>query len=462
MATVFTPWLQEAIKAQSKPSAQYVTNQNGQTTSQYTSGNSTYNVAKDSVFDPLSKNYNAQVANSGGTISLSGPNGSAGSGATAYSAVAQLTPQQIYAQQQSALAAQVAQQAAAAKKLALTQAWEGNKQALNSQNATVDNNFQSAKNNLGLLKSQQLPQYQQQKDSTSSDAAAMARRTEALNALSGKYFSGTNRSQQLAIDLGRQNALQGIQGAQNNFTTTMDNKLSEADSARVAALNDIAGKLALGAKQLNDGTYSLDNQLQSEIATGALKASIDAQTWADQQKQLGVENTFRQAQLDQAANIAKIQQAFQEKQLTAEQANQAIAQEIQRAQLLGTLDGQPTLAAQSKSADEAYRNASLAADTAYKNAALAKSSSDSSSPSVTELNYQDKQSAAQNTSQAMDYLNKWASGEALDDDGTKLGRATRDGILAWVNQHAGELNAQGVDVNRLFKWADTTFQWNPS
>lgn len=95
-------------------------------------------------------------------------------------------------------------------------------------------------------------------------------------------------------------------------------------------------------------------------------------------------------------------------------------------------------------------------------ASLTKATSGSSAPSVTEQNYNDKQSAVQNTSQAMDYLNKWASGQALDNNGQNLGRATRDGILSWINQNSGELTRQGIDVNSLYKWADQTFQWNPS
>jgi hypothetical protein len=76
-----------------KQLAGYVTNAQGQTTYQTSPGNT---VAKDSVFDPLSKNYNAQVANSNGKISLgdlnsananglsSSYNGTNGSGSPAY------------------------------------------------------------------------------------------------------------------------------------------------------------------------------------------------------------------------------------------------------------------------------------------------------------------------------------------------------------------------------------------
>ena len=86
--------IDRAVTNTTRPDAQYVANQYGQITSQYTQGNATYNVLKDSVFDPLSKNYNALVANSNGKITLSdldsstanglspAYNGTPGSGAT--------------------------------------------------------------------------------------------------------------------------------------------------------------------------------------------------------------------------------------------------------------------------------------------------------------------------------------------------------------------------------------------
>lgn len=51
--------------------AHTVTDVNGHTTTQVTNGNQVQNVLPGSVFDPLSPNYNAIVANSGGKISLS-------------------------------------------------------------------------------------------------------------------------------------------------------------------------------------------------------------------------------------------------------------------------------------------------------------------------------------------------------------------------------------------------------
>ena len=64
-----------------KQLAGYVTNAQGQTTYQTSPGNT---VAKDSVFDPLSKNYNAQVANSNGKISLGDLNSANANGLSSY------------------------------------------------------------------------------------------------------------------------------------------------------------------------------------------------------------------------------------------------------------------------------------------------------------------------------------------------------------------------------------------
>lgn len=221
----------------------------------------------------------------------------------------------------------VDESAKAARQLALDQAWQSNQQALNSQNATVANNYQSAVNALNAARAEQLPKYQTQRDATSSEAAATQRRTEALNAMGGITNSGANRSQVQDIDLARQAALQGIQGDQNVFETSITNKLSEADASRVAALNDVAEKIALGQQQHAAGTLNLSNQLTSDKAAAASKAYLDAQTWADQKAQQELTNKYTLAEL------------------------------------LGTVDGQQTVASKQAEAGIANTNA----NTAYQN-----------------------------------------------------------------------------------------------
>ncbi|MDA8220107.1 MAG: hypothetical protein M0Z35_00005, partial [Desulfitobacterium hafniense] len=124
---------------------------------------------------------------------------------------------------------------------------------------------------------------------------------------------------------------------------------------------------SLGEKQYNDGTLSLTNQLESDKASGALKAFLEAQTRADTLSQQNYENSFRDKQFEQSASLAELQQAFQEKQFQAQQDAQLWEQQFRQ---------------QGFSADEAWRLSqmklqqdTLAAETAYKNAALAKSGS---------------------------------------------------------------------------------------
>ena len=269
--------------------------------------------------------------NAYGTAGTSGGGGSSSS----YQPTAQQTSdaaaakaQQDYQDKLTAYQTQVAQAAAASKQLALKQAWEGNTQALNSQNEVVGNNFTSAKNNLTALQASRSGEYQGQKDATSQEAAAQLRRTQALNAMTGNYNSGYNRSQMSDVGLARQASLGAIGGAENTFNDSVSNQISDADAQRVAALNDIAGKLSLGQQQFNDGTLNVSNQLTSDIATGSLKASLDAQAWSDQQAQLGAENSSRDAQLALSTKIADATAAYQQGQLTLDQKNSEIANAV--------------------------------------------------------------------------------------------------------------------------------------
>lgn len=247
------------------------------------------------------------------------------------------TAQQAYQDQLTAYQTQVAQAAAAAKQFALKQAWEGNTQALNSQNATVGNNFNSAKNNLNALQASRTPEYQAQKDATSQEAAAQMRRTQALNAMTGNYNSGYNRSQMNDVGLARQASLGAIGGAENTFNDSVSNQISSADASRVAALNDIAGKLSLGQQQYNDGTLNLNTQLASDVATGSLQASLQAQEWSDRMTQQGIDNSSRDAQLALSTQIANAQTAYQNGQLTMQQYNSDVANAVAAAGVTGRI-----------------------------------------------------------------------------------------------------------------------------
>ena len=261
----------------------------------------------------------------------------------------------------------LAEQAAKAKQDALRQAWESNSQALNSQKSTVTNNYNSATNKLNAVKDARLPEFQQQRNAASADAAQTSRGVKELMAATGRYNSGFNRSEQLGVDLNRSNAISGITGAQNQFETDVGNQLSDVDAQRVAALNDIAEKLQLGEKQYNDGTLSLTNQLESEKASGALKAFLDAQDRADLLAQQQFDNSYKTDSLNQDVRLRELAQAFNDKKLSLDQ--EALVWEQQFKEKGFT-------------AEEAFNEAQLklereklAAEIAYKYDALAKSGS---------------------------------------------------------------------------------------
>ena len=261
----------------------------------------------------------------------------------------------------------LAEQAAKAKQDALRQAWESNSQALNSQKSTVTNNYNSATNKLNAVRDARLPEFQQQRNAASADAAQTSRGVKELMAATGRYNSGFNRSEQLGVDLNRSNAISGITGAQNQFETDVGNQLSDVDAQRVAALNDIASKLQLGEKQYNDGTLSLTEQLESEKASGALKAFLDAQDRADLLAQQQFDNSYKTDSLNQDVRLRELAQAFNDKKLSLDQ--EALVWEQQFKEKGFT-------------AEEAFNEAQLklereklAAEIAYKYDALAKSGS---------------------------------------------------------------------------------------
>ena len=315
------------------------------------------------------------------------------------------------------------------KQQALQNAYQNNTQSLGSQKSTVNNAYSSAVNSINATKQAQLPQYQQQRNAASADAAQTARKVRELMAATGRFNSGTNRSQQLAVDLNRQNAIQGLNQGENQFTTQIANQLSEADNNKASALSDIASKLALLQRQYNDGTLSLTNQMESEKAAAASKAFLDAQAWADATQQRGVDNSFRQGQFDYQKQLDSWNQDFQSQKYGSDQA-------LQLAQLMGSYNGAPTLAAQQMTADQAYKNAAL-------------SKSSSNNPSVSELNYQDKQNSQQATSDAMAKLQEKAN----------LGW-TRDQVLNWMYANSNAFIRAGADMGELSKLASQAYRWN--
>lgn len=378
------------------------------------------------------------------TTGRASPSSSGGGSSGNYN---QSSPQSSYADKLTEYNNSIAEQAAKAKQDALRQAWEGNSQALNSQNATVNNNYTSAANKLNAVQAARLPEFQQQRNASSAEAAQIALRNQELMAASGRGDSGYNRSNALSVDLNRSNAISALTDSENAFKTDVGNQLSDVDNQRVAALNDIAGKLQLGQKQYNDGTLSLTNQLESEKASGALKAFLESTTRADTLAQQSFNNSFQEKQFEQNASLAELQQQFQQKQFQAEQDAQLWQQQFQQ---------------QGFSADEAYRMSqtklqqdSLAAETAYKNAALAKSgssggsggSSGGSTKAITQSSIQGKTNMDDAIISVQEALKVSSPGNVAND----------------IEQKRDSLSRQGINVDTLIKqvWALAGVQTKP-
>ena len=116
--------------------------------------------------------------------------------------------------------------------------------------------------------------------------------------------------------------------------------------------------------------------------------------------------------------------------------------------MMGNYKGQDTY---EKTAD-AIKNAQFDAEMGYRYNALAASQARSSgggSPSVSELNYQDKQNSQQVTAQAMSKLQEKAN----------LGW-TRDQVLNWMYSNSNAFMSAGVDMDNLAKLASSAYTWN--
>lgn len=253
-----------------------------------------------------------------------------------------------YANEMTNYQNQLLQSQQAQKQAALRTAYENNSQSLNSQKSSVNNSYNSAINSINATKQAQLPEYQNQRNAASADAAQMAHKVRELMAATGRYNSGMNRSQQLAVELDRSNAIQGANQSENQFTTQIANQLSNAENQKASSISDIAQKLSLLKNQYNQGTLDLENQIASEKAAAASKALLDAQNWADTQRQQGVDNSFRQDQQIFNEWLQRENLGLQNKQY-----DNGLALDI--AQLTGMYNGSPTLSAQQMSADNAYR-----------------------------------------------------------------------------------------------------------
>jgi hypothetical protein len=321
----------------------------------------------------------------------------------------------ITAAQNKALEAEIE-----AQRQAQLTAYQRNQQALEAQRQDVGVNYDALVNRLQSLEQSRLPLYQAERDTASAEAAAQLRRTQALNALTGTYHSGSNRSQQLAIDLARQKAIQGATQAESDFRRDITTQLSEAEARRVAALNDIAAQLALNERQYAEGTLSLEKQFASKQAAAAAQSYLDAMEWANMLEQQEIENALRRDQFELEKELGKHSMSYKDRSLAQ---------------------------------DDAHFWAALQQEDKHFNTGLkarASSGGGGSSGGGSSGSLNKNQSFAV----AMEALESLANGTA---DGTRWGRSE---ILNEIINNASYFSSLGVNVKDLYNWASNKYTWD--
>lgn len=215
------------------------------------------------------------------------------------------------------------------------------------------------------------------------------------------------------------------------------------------------------SKALDEYTSDLASQIRSAVANNAAPRA-DAYRGMPTMQRQQMEINQANSQIQNAQNDAQITGMYNGKPtLQQKQFNHSVDQDnfnngINLGQLTGTYGDQPTLSAKAQALQNAQFYANLSQDNSQFNQKLAADMYNSSNKAPTQ-----SQQTDQITGQAMDYLNKWASGQARDDNGNLLPRATADQIQAWVKAHSGELEAQGADITKIAKYATDNFDWNP-
>jgi hypothetical protein len=466
--------------SQTTPQAQYVTNNKGQTTSQYTQGNTRYDVMPDSVFDPLSKNYNALVANSGGKITLAdldsstasglsaNYNGAAGSGNTAnvggvtqggvanynspqgggYSGGSQPTNNTAFISQQNdtALQSTIASIKAAVQ------------QAKAKQQTVIDKTAPEQYGNLkNIAYGQSIAALPGMRENSAnlgaSDQGGYSRTTETrANSEMQDRLGELDRQKQTVIDQANATIADlETQGMFNEANATKESALAKlqqivAESSRLDTVNNQnywnAQNYNLSAAGLTgtlDGQQTLaGKQSDANIAQSAAAAALSNAQIAEITNPNSITNQLAQIGLD----TEKLNYSALPEQLKAQA--QQIAQSLQQGQIsIQTAQASLDYLPRQMEAELSQSAASTAS------ANRANTSSGTKTPSVTELNYQNKQSSQQATAQAMEKLQEKAN----------LGW-TRDQVLDWMYSNSGSFISAGVDMDNLAKLASSAYQWN--
>ena len=217
--------------------------------------------------------------------------------------------------------------------------------------------------------------------------------------------------------------------------------------SRVYGDNAKATARALESYMDEQGGNDMATQLRSVIAANAAPR-VDADR--------GVPTLARQGmEAGQAQNI--ISNNMAQKSFDHSVGQDAFANEYNVANMMGDYRGNPTLSAKAQQIQQAQFAASLARSGGGGSSGGSRSSGGGSAKPPTQT-----QISNNITGQTMDYLSKWAAGQALDDNGKLKPRATADQIQAWVKEKSGELKSQGANTKDIASWAEDNFTWNPA
>jgi hypothetical protein len=286
-----------------------------------------------------------------------------------------------------------------------------------------------------------------------------ARQTTALNkakASMGRGYDAQVKSQKSYGDMARNNynnntisrglgrstiATTGMAGIDN--ATNSD--IANINAARADAMGNIDDQIA----NLN---IDAENTLQDLANTRNADISKLLESWKDRDYQQGITNAQMTGYMPDGTptmNLGQLlgsiggQPTLQAQQFAASQDPNSIANMLAIAGLTGMLPGGiPTLAMQQFNYQKSRPTGGSGGGGSTPNA-----------PSITEMNYQEKQDSDNALIEAKDYLNKWAGGEG----GT---RATRTDILDYIDENEADLLIGGVDVDALRKWAKSRFLWD--
>jgi len=178
------------------------------------------------------------------------------------------------------------------------------------------------------------------------------------------------------------------------------------------------------------------------------RPSMDRLLMEQKQIQSAIDNAYNQNKFDYDKGQDSISNKYKQDTLDHTISQDNFTNEYNVGKMMANYKGQDTY---EKTAD-AIKNAQFDAEMGYRYNALAASQARSSgggSPSVSELNYQDKQNSQQVTAQAMSKLQEKAN----------LGW-TRDQVLNWMYSNSNAFMSAGVDMDNLAKLASSAYTWN--